>query len=227
MKTNPSPNSRHCATHRARRHAFTLIELLTVIAIIGILAAILIPTVSTVRKTARKAECISNLRQLYGVVILHVHDNKDFMPIAFDNVNSQGWRWRMTEDGYLDKNTGITGCPEQRKSLPATTTNPLRAATFSMNRNLCISPPFTDTKPRKRYTQIATPSRTLLISDGRKNSDGTYNETVAGENSERPSAAHGDDANLLYADGHVSSVKISAIPSWNGDDKGKIFWRGE
>lgn len=86
MKTNPSPNSRHCATHRARRHAFTLIELLTVIAIIGILAAILIPTVSTVRKTARKAECISNLRQLYGVVILHVHDNKDFMPIAFDNV---------------------------------------------------------------------------------------------------------------------------------------------
>ncbi len=44
--------------------AFTLIELLTVIAIIGILAAILIPTLSAVRDSAHRTQCGSNLRQI-------------------------------------------------------------------------------------------------------------------------------------------------------------------
>lgn len=48
----------------SRRAGFTLIEILTVIAIIGILAAILIPTVSRTRDSARATRCLSNVRQL-------------------------------------------------------------------------------------------------------------------------------------------------------------------
>ena len=63
-----------------KRNAFTLIELLTVIAIIGILAAILIPTVGAVRKSARQTQSLSNLKQLGSAMLLYVNDNKGSFP---------------------------------------------------------------------------------------------------------------------------------------------------
>ncbi|MDR1279663.1 MAG: prepilin-type N-terminal cleavage/methylation domain-containing protein [Opitutaceae bacterium] len=61
-------------------HAFTLVELLTVIAIIGILAAIIIPTAGKVRETAKKAACASNVRQTGMALLLFADENKGFGP---------------------------------------------------------------------------------------------------------------------------------------------------
>ena len=70
--------------HRSRRvcpsAAFTLIELLTVIAIIGILAAILLPVVGRVRESAKSARCVSNLRQVGVAIHAYVQDNKGILP---------------------------------------------------------------------------------------------------------------------------------------------------
>jgi prepilin-type processing-associated H-X9-DG protein len=57
-----------------------LIELLTVIAIIGILAAILIPTVGKVRNSAQSARCISNLRQVGQQIMAYANDSKGNLP---------------------------------------------------------------------------------------------------------------------------------------------------
>lgn len=68
-------------------HAFTLIELLTVIAIIGILAAIIIPIVGKVRQAARATTCLSNLRQMGVAVAAYRADNKGFPPKPWDKIN--------------------------------------------------------------------------------------------------------------------------------------------
>lgn len=80
---------------RSHKSAFTLIELLTVIAIIGILAAILIPTVGSVRKRALKSQCASNLHQLGMALNLYVNDNRQRLPDGtLDNANLQ---WISTQ----------------------------------------------------------------------------------------------------------------------------------
>ena len=60
---------------RARRLGFTLIELLVVIAIIGILAAMVFPVFARAREAARKATCLSHLKQLSLAMLMYADDN--------------------------------------------------------------------------------------------------------------------------------------------------------
>lgn len=85
---------------------FTLIELLTVIAIIGILAAIVIPTVGTVRDKAQRAVDANNLREILKAAQIYAGDNQDRLPDPTQIANSVlnapqlAWKW----PGILAKN---------------------------------------------------------------------------------------------------------------------------
>lgn len=66
--------------------AFTLIELLVTVAVIGVLAALLLPALSRAKAEARRAGCLNNLRQINLAVQMYAGDNGDRLPAALDTV---------------------------------------------------------------------------------------------------------------------------------------------
>ena len=69
---------------------FTLIELLIVIAIIGILASLLLPSLSKTREKARRAVCLSNQRQFAMAVTMIAEDQDGKLPSGAKGANAQG-----------------------------------------------------------------------------------------------------------------------------------------
>jgi len=73
-----------------RRHAFTLVELLVVITIIGILVSLLMPAVQAAREAARRAQCLNNVKQI-GLAMLQHESHHNFFPTG-------GWGWGYVGD---------------------------------------------------------------------------------------------------------------------------------
>ena len=120
------------------KKAFTLIELLVVIAIIGLLGALLIPTIGRVRESARRVQCVNNLRQ-HGIAwYLYLDDHNDRFPRIGQPIDGRTNTWSFgggdsySADGdddaeyrvlnrYLDitdgdsPNTKIFQCPDDQK----------------------------------------------------------------------------------------------------------------
>jgi prepilin-type N-terminal cleavage/methylation domain-containing protein len=68
---------------RVRQTAFTVLELLIVIAIIALIAALLFPVFAGARKKARETQCMNNLHQIYIAWSLYTNDYQDTPPRDF------------------------------------------------------------------------------------------------------------------------------------------------
>jgi prepilin-type N-terminal cleavage/methylation domain-containing protein len=96
-----------------KTRGFTLIELLVVIAIIGILLAILIPSLRIVKRRARQVICQSNLAQWGKLFSTYLTDNDDtFMDGWFGNPNAREGQWMYALRGYTGFSHDIWCCPE-------------------------------------------------------------------------------------------------------------------
>jgi len=95
------------------RRAFTLIELLVVIAIIGLLLALLLPAVQSVRERGRVVQCTNNLRQIAMGCIAHEHAQGFFPHVGFNYTSTgdpdlgfgsaQGGSWQYNLLPYIER----------------------------------------------------------------------------------------------------------------------------
>lgn len=96
---------------RPHLHGFTLVELLTVIVVLGVLAAIFIPVVGKVRATAGGAKCLSNLHQIGTAMHMHAAEYRGVFPrqyglqITDPTLGNQSWS--TTLGRYLTDHNGV------------------------------------------------------------------------------------------------------------------------
>ncbi len=144
-----------------RAEAFTLIELLVVVAVIAILAALLLPALARAKEEGRRANCISNLRQLTICWEMYADDNQGVLPpnnwidyvggpSGGDN-KSVSWcngsaRTDTTtsniQTGLLypyDRSPGIYHCPSDASTIVDANGNPLpqlRTRSYNMSQSV-------------------------------------------------------------------------------------------
>ncbi|EDM29322.1 hypothetical protein LNTAR_23069 [Lentisphaera araneosa HTCC2155] len=124
MRQNQKPTKPVLAYKKASQlKRFTLIELLVVVAIIGILASLLLPSLSKSRDKARQAVCLSQLKQLNYALYNYIDDNDGKYPLTFKSTNSNIVSWDDLISGY-DGRAPLTST-EMKLNLNSNTDNAL------------------------------------------------------------------------------------------------------
>jgi prepilin-type N-terminal cleavage/methylation domain-containing protein len=162
------------------RRAFTLIELLTVIAIVGVLAGILVPVLGTVRRTARQAVSTSNLRQLATATLTYIADQRGFFPPAMSFDNNTRWHGARASASapfdpakgwlgpYLGRDGRVKTCPAWAALDLAPDAESFETGAGGYGYNMAyLGGPIPDTRngPYRpaRFASLPQPSRTLMF----------------------------------------------------------------
>lgn len=89
------------AASRRAAGAFTLVELLVVVAVIGVLVSLLLPAVQRARESARRSQCANHLRQLGIAAQLH-HNDRGVFPASWVN-GDEGISWGISLSRYVEE----------------------------------------------------------------------------------------------------------------------------
>lgn len=204
------------------RRAFTLVELLAVVAIFGILAAIIIPVTTKVRENARKSQCSSNIRQIATSMLLYAAENKNHFPAVRESKNGAQyiWSYNLTRSNLLPERFTGWYCPTHALNDPAVEARTKQWWTTEYARSYATcSPLFVgDGRAQRNLLSIPQPSHTLMLTEWH-NSDGALNSytcstTGRGLLSDSAlkvsSSKHADGGrNYAFVDGHVAFLSLA------------------
>ena len=219
---------------RVKTRIFTLIELLIVIAIIAILAAMLLPALNKARETAYKISCANHLGSIGKAMLMYANDYQDYLP-PYRSASSWGmpgnreWYAGTPETGlladYLQLNQkgqdigtyghnagnaanpvsrGRISCPGLR-ALPA---GKFRIYGYGYNNNIYNG--------ERKLARFQMPSRTVLVSE-------TSDTTILSNYDPYLTAfRHGKSANAVFTAGNVLQVIAGQVPGYWPED---LYWK--
>lgn len=191
--------------------AFTLVELLAVIAVVGMLAGLLVPVVGAVREKARSTQCMSNMRQVGAASLLYLADQKGHLPSSGHDRNPDGTSrsWRETLKAYLGP-TFIGRCPS-RPNHPSD-------LTYGWNDFLTV-PSGPNEGRGILFSACRQPSATLMLAEITDEGVSEHlhfrgfprGVTLNGFRQLVRTDVHGRGSNYLFVDGHVETLPASNV----------------
>lgn len=221
----PPPIVVKCSSPFERRRlisAFTLIEMLVAIAIIGILAALLLGEVGKIRDRARLAGDVRNLKVLFSSLALYAADNDGILLPTDGRVLNSGFRWRWYGRTPEGGNESAYNSPLV-SYLNLSDQNALNRITIASVNQTAVLQPGGDGQPNAygfpfavnynimpnqvglqtvKLASISRPASKILMADSNKKDWGPGFHDKAGWN--RIGTPDGDKARVLWLDGHVT-----------------------
>ncbi len=175
---------RRSVEHR-NRWAFSLIELLVVIGIIGLLVALLLPAIQAARESARRSQCANNLRQI-GVALQTYEGSNRSLPSGYISEftsngtdTGPGWGWAALLLNNLEENS-LRGQLQLDRPIedPANAENRVRLVTVYLCPSDGVVPAWTalkatDPTPQNKICDVASANYVGVFGDTEPGIDGS------------------------------------------------------
>ena len=195
---------------RHKPNAFTLVELLVVIAVIAILASLLLPALATAKKRARATQCINNLKQVGAGTQMYAHDNEGILQLDPLVPGTESWA------SILFTNVGLSQremflCPSYKPFLWENWLN-----VYGIRRDAPVECARGPNGIFFRVDCVNNPTEYLLVGDTTSQAQGgftarQYYRFSLNSPLRMVHARHFRRANGLFLDGHVEPCNQSRL----------------
>ena len=219
------------------RGRFTLVELLVVIAVIALLAALLLPALKNARELAKQINCLNNQKQIGLSVMGYVNDCNGWFPSCYSGAGAVYGMYHTYTWVWAQKECNASILPFQCPSA----TNPYDPKTdIWYGMNVCLNSGRVNSGlysgTHLNISKVANPSRAVLLGDKYdKNGDSYAQSLDFGANlniSRAPSFLRhpGYKINHVFIDQHATALKwsefsgSSAVAAYASGVSGSTLW---